>query len=112
MIPERMILARIEYFEQRTGRIAAEIGREFINFVEHDDRVARTGAAQFLDEASRHGANVGSTMAANFRFVTYASQADPGELAPERICDRLPKACLANTGRAEKAQDWSAACWV
>jgi hypothetical protein len=44
MIRERMILPRIQNFKQRTRRITAEVGRELIDFIQHDDWIARSNS--------------------------------------------------------------------
>ena len=44
-IDEGVVLPRIEHFEQRARRIAAKIGAELIDLVQHEDRIARPNAA-------------------------------------------------------------------
>ena len=41
MIAKRVVLSRVEHFEQRRRRIAAPVGAELVDLVEHDDRVHR-----------------------------------------------------------------------
>ncbi|HEY6386936.1 MAG TPA: hypothetical protein VIX91_14765, partial [Candidatus Acidoferrum sp.] len=41
---------RIEHFEQRGGRIAAEVHRHFVDFVEHEDRILGAGLLHHLDD--------------------------------------------------------------
>src|SRR5262245_51204631 len=48
MVAEGNVLLRIEHFEQRRGRIAAEVVSELVDFVEDEDRVLRFGAAKAL----------------------------------------------------------------
>src|SRR5579872_6453029 len=45
-------------------------------------------------------------MSANFGFVTHTADGNAHELAAHRARDRLTKAGLADTGRADEAQDW------
>ena len=40
VIGERVILSRVEHFEKGRRRVAAEVGAEFVDFVEHHDRVS------------------------------------------------------------------------
>ena len=47
IVAEGGVLFRVEHFEQRRGRVAAEIAPQLIHFVEHENRVvgARRAAA-------------------------------------------------------------------
>src|SRR6516162_3926889 len=53
-IDESMILCRIEHFEQCACGVATKIRTNFVDLVEHEDRIARAATAQFLNDASRH----------------------------------------------------------
>ena len=44
-------------------------------------------------------------MAADFRFVVHAAEAEPRKLAAGGAGDALPERCLADAGRADEAQD-------
>ena len=46
MVGERVVLRRVEHFEQRRRRIAAKIRADLVQFIEQDDRVAALDAAQ------------------------------------------------------------------
>ena len=100
-----MVLARVEHFEQRAGGIAAKIGAELVDFVEHDHWIARAGAAEFLDDAAGHRADVSAAMAADFCFVANAAQAHPSEFAAERIGDGLAETGFADARRAQKTEN-------
>ena len=41
VVAELPVLFRVKHFEQRRGRIAAEVGADLVDLVEHDHRVAR-----------------------------------------------------------------------
>ena len=74
-IDKSVVLPRVEHFEQRAGGVAAKIRAELVDFIEHDDRIARADPAQFLNDAARHRADVSPPMAANFRFVANSAEA-------------------------------------
>ena len=42
MIHKHVVLFRIEHFEQRRRRIAAEIHAHFVHFIQHENRIARS----------------------------------------------------------------------
>ncbi len=104
-VHEGVVLAGIEHFEQGAGGVAAEIRAHLVHLVEHEHGVARTGAADFLNEAAGHRSDVSAALAANFGLVMDAAQAQAGELPSGRVGDGLAEAGLAHAGRAEEAED-------
>src|SRR6266446_5341148 len=106
-IDKSVVLARVEHFEQRARRIAAKIGADLVDLVEHENRIARAGVPQLLDDAARHRADVSAAMTANFRFVAHAAETDPREFAAQRVSDRLPETGFANTRRPEETHNWA-----
>ena len=105
VIAERRVLLGVEHLEQRRRRIAAEVGADLVDLVEHEHRVARARAAQALDDAARQRADVGAPVAADLRLVAHAAERDAHELAPERARDRAAERGLADAGRPDEAQD-------
>ena len=100
-----MILCRVEHFEQRARRVAAKIRTDFVDLIEHKDGIARAAAAQLLNDASRHRADIRAAMTANLRFVAHSAEADPNELAAQRVGDRLTQTGFAYARRPEKTED-------
>ena len=86
-IDKRVVLSRIENFEQRARGVAAEIGADLVDLIKHEHRIARPYAAQFLNDATWHRADVGAAVAANFRFVAHSAEADPDKFTAERVGD-------------------------
>ena len=74
MIHEHEVLFRIQHFEQRRRRVAAEIGGHLVDLVQHEHRVAHAGFLHHLDNLARQRADVGAPMAANFGFIPHAAQ--------------------------------------
>ena len=74
MIGKRIVLLRIQDFQQRRRGIAAKIAAYFIYLIEHKHRIIRFGATQSLNNASGQSSYISAAMAANFRFVTHAAQ--------------------------------------
>ena len=105
MIAEREILLRVEHFEQRRRRIAAVVGADLVDLVEHEDRIRRRGLIDALNDAAGQGADVGAAMAADFGLVAHAAERNADELAVERAGDRAAERCLADAGRADEAED-------
>ena len=105
MVHERMVLPRIEHFEQGAGWIAAKVGADLVDFVEHEHRIARANPPELLDEAARHGTDVSPAMAADFSFIAKPAQADARELATKRLGDRLTQAGLAHARRPKETED-------
>src|SRR5438093_10482019 len=85
MIGERVVLGRVQHFQKRCGRVAAEIGADLVEFIEQNYRVAALDAAQGLDDASRQGADVSAAVAANLGLVSHATQGDAREFAAQGV---------------------------
>ena len=105
VIAERVVLLRIEHFEQRRRGVAAEIGAELVDLVEDEDRVLRLGAAQPLDDLAGQRADVGAAMTADLRLVAHAAERDAHELAAERLGDRPRQRRLADARRPDEAEN-------
>ena len=105
VVPELFVLRRVENFHQRRGWIAAKIAAEFVDFVQHDDRIGHPGASQRLQNTARHGTDVGAPVAAQLRLVVQAAQAQAFELATHGTCDGLAQRGLADAWRTYEADD-------
>ena len=105
MVGEGAVLLGVEHLEQRAGRVAVVVGAELVHLVEHEERVARAGAADAADDAAGQGADVGAAMPADLGLVAHAAERLAHELAPERARDRTAERGLAGAGRADEAED-------
>ena len=105
VVAERVVLRRVEHLEERRGRIAAPVGADLVDLVEHDHRVHRPGIAERADEPARQRADVRAAMAADLRLVADAAERHADELASGRARDRLPDGGLAGAGRADERED-------
>ena len=105
VIVEGVVLLRVEHLEQRRRRIAAEVHRHLVDLVEQEDRVARAGLLQALDDLARQRADVGAAMAADLGLVAHAAERDAHELAARGARDRLAERGLADARRADEAED-------
>src|SRR5262249_22002564 len=94
--------------QQSTRRVTPKIGADFIDLVEHDNRIARSDSAQFLNNAAGHRADICPAMPPDLRFITNAAETHARKLAPERVGYGLAEAGLSNPRRAEKAEDRAA----
>jgi len=84
---KEFVLLRVEHFQKRRRGVAAEVGPDLVNLVEHDERVIRPRLLQGGDDAPRHRADVRAPMAANLGLVVQAAQRETHELAVERTRD-------------------------
>src|SRR5262249_6456457 len=96
---------RVEHFKQRAGWVAAKIRADLVDLIEHEHRVTRAAAAQFLNDAARHRADIRAAVTADLRFVAHPAETDPHKLAAECVGDRLAEARFAYAGRPEKTED-------
>ena len=87
VVEERVVLFRVQHLEQRRRRVAAEVHRHLVDFVEQEDRVHRAGLLHHLDDLAGERADVGAAMAANLGFVADAAERQAHELAVHRARD-------------------------
>ncbi len=107
-----MVLGRVEHLEESRGGVAAPVGADLVDLVEHDHRVHRPRIAERADEPARERADVGAAMPADLRLVADAAERHADELAPGRARDRLPDRRLAGAGRADEREDRAGALVV
>ena len=112
VILERMILRRVQHFKKRRGGIAAPVGAEFVDLVEHDHGIHSTRVAQGTNETAWQRADVGSAMTTDFSFVPDATERHSNELPAGCASDRFPNRRLTRSGRANKCQDGARASRV
>jgi hypothetical protein len=89
VVPEGVVLRRVEHLQQRRGRVAPVVGAELVDLVQQDHRVHRAGLADGADDPAREGADVRAAVAADLGLVPYAAERDPDEVAAHRARDRL-----------------------
>src|SRR5690606_9930184 len=103
-----LVLLRVEDLEQSRRRVAAEVLAHLVDLVEQEDRVVGADLFETLQELAGQRANIGAPVAANLGLVAHAAKALAYELASRRPRARSRKRSLADTGRADQAQDRSA----
>ena len=81
VVAERVVLRRVEHLEQRGRRVAAPVGADLVDLVEHDHRVHRPGVAQRADEPAGQRADVRAPVAADLGLVADAAERHAHELA-------------------------------
>ena len=99
------VLLRIQHLKQRRSRVAAHVGRHFVNLIQQEQRVFYPHFRHFLDQFARHRANIGSTMTANFRFIAHAAQRHADVFPAGRFGDRLPQRGFTYPRRSHQAED-------
>ncbi len=105
VVVEAVVLLRVEHLEQRRRRIAAEVHRHLVHFVEQEDGIARAGLLQALDDLARQRADVGAAVPADLGLVPHAAEGDAHEVAPGGAGDRLAERRLADARRPDQAED-------
>ena len=109
VVAEVLVLLGIEDLEQRRGRVAAPVGADLVDLVEHEHRIVRLRAPDCLQDATRHRPDVGPAVAADLGFVVHAAERCARELATHGAGDRLAERGLADSRRSDKAEDGLAA---
>ena len=91
MIGEGKVLLWVEHFEQRRRRVSAEVHSHLVDFIEHKNRVVGAALLDALNDPARQCADIGASMAADFRFIPHPAEADPDKLTSKRPGNRFPE---------------------
>ena len=105
VIHEHEVLFGVEHFEQGRRRVAAEVHRHFVHFVQHEDRVLRPRFFHHLDNLTGQCPDVGAPVTANFGFIAHSTQRHADKLAAGGLRNRHAQRSLADARRADEAQD-------
>ncbi len=105
VVVEGVVLLRVQHFEERAGRVAMEVLAHLVDLVQNEERVARSGLLEALDQAAGHGADVRFAVPAYLGLIVQAAQTHAHVLAPEGLRHALAQAGLAHAGRAVQAND-------
>ena len=100
-----VVLFRVQHLEHRARRVATEVARHLVDFVQEDNRVHALGTAQRLDKAAGHRSNVGAAVTTDFGLVTHATKRNADKVTLHRVRDGFHERRLAHARRANKAQD-------
>ena len=105
VIVEGVVLLRVEHLQQGGGGVAPEIGAHLVDLVEEEERVRRLRLLHRLDDLARQRADIGAAVAADLGLVADAAEREAHEVAPRRARHRLAEGGLADSGRANQAED-------
>ena len=95
MIVERIILLWVQHFEQRTCWVTAHVHAHLVDLIQQKQWVNHCSLGHFLHDFAGHRADVGTSVATYFGFVTNAAEGHADELT---VC--CPSNALAQTGLA------------
>ena len=93
----------VKGFQQRGGGVAPVIGAQLVDLVQHHQRVAALGLDDAADDAPRHSADIGLSVAPDLRLVVHAAERDAHRLPVGGSGDAHGDAGLAGARRAHKA---------
>ena len=104
IVAERAVLLTVERFQQRRARIAAVVGAELVDLVEHHERVHAAALDNTADNAPRHRAYIRFAVAAYLGLIMHAAERHAAELAVCGAGNAHGYAGLARSRRADEAQ--------
>ena len=82
-----------------------DVGGDFVDFVEQEYGVDRPSVFHAVENAPGHRADIGTAVAADFRFVLNAAETHADEFSAKRSRDRLRNARFTNAGRSDETQN-------
>jgi hypothetical protein len=89
VVAKAVVLLGVEHFEQRGKRIALIAGRQLVDFVQHEHRIAPAGLSHGLRNVAGQRADVGAPVSADFRFVMHTAETYAAELESQRLRNAL-----------------------
>src|SRR5882757_7420905 len=112
IVAERIVLLRIEHFQQRRERVALMTCRELVHLVEHEHGIAAARFAHRLYDVAGQRTDVGPAMTADFRLIMHAAETYTPELESKSLGDALAQRRLADARRTHKTENRAAALWI
>jgi hypothetical protein len=107
MIIESMILLGIKNLEHRRSRIPMIIiHADFIDFVKEENGVVNADFTETLDDKTREGSDVGSSVPSDFCFVAHAAEGNAVEFPAEGGCDGFCETCFSGAWRTDEEENW------
>ena len=105
MVAEGGVLLAVQHLQQSRGRVAPHIAGELVDLIQHQQGVHGAGAADGLDDAAGHSADIRLAVAADIRLVPDAAQTEPRQLPVHGLGHGDGHGGLAHTGRANQTED-------
>ena len=104
MIVKGRVDLRIEHFQQCRRWVASEIHRHLINFIKEKKWIPDACFGEFLNDFSRHGPYVGSSMSSNLCFVTNTTEGHSYEFSARCSSDACSQGCFTYSRWSNQAQ--------
>ena len=98
MIPESGILLRVQHFKQGCCRVTPIVGSEFVNFIEHNKRIARPCLYNGTDNPAGHGTDIGLPMSPDIRLIVHTAERNPHQLTVRSFGDTHGNARFSRSG--------------
>src|SRR5690554_3123514 len=108
MIQKLPVLLWVQCLQKGRGGVALVGCANFINFIEHDDRVGNLGIPQRLHKLTRHSSDIGSSVAFDFGLIPHAADTESVELPAQGLSYRVTNGRFTNTGRAYQQKNGAA----
>ena len=105
MIAELHVLFAVQDLQESRGRISLVVTADLINLIQKHQRIGYTCLTQSVYQTSRHGPNVGLSVAADFRFIMDAAQADAHILFIQGSGYRAGNRRFSRSRRSHQADD-------
>ena len=105
MVVEGAVLLGVEGFQQSGRRVAPEVACQLVDLVQKHQGVRALGRDHGGDDLAGHRADVGAAVAADLGLIPHAAEADADILAVQALGDGAGDAGLADTRRADEADD-------
>ena len=103
VVAEAGVLLPVQRLQKRRRGVSAVVGGQFVDLVEHHERIAGACLNDAADDAPGHGADIGAAVTADLGLVMHTAEGDADELAIGGGGDALCDAGLAGARRSDEA---------
>ena len=105
MVVEGVVLLGVKNLKQGTGGVAAEVGAQFVNLVQQEQRIACIHLREVLQHLARQSTDIGTTMAANFCLVPHTAQGHTHIFTPCGLGNGLTQRGFTHARRTDQTQN-------
>ncbi len=105
VVPEAVVLLRVQHLQQGRGGVPPEVMAQLINFVQQQQGVGAPRLPDGPDNPPRHRGDIGFAVAPDIRFVPDASQGHPHIPAAHGFGDGAGNGGFPHAGRSHQTND-------
>ena len=105
MVGKSIILLRIQNLKESRRRITVIGGGKLIHLIQYHDRIGNTCLLYAVHDSAGHGTEIGSSVPANVRLVSYTAKTHANIFSSQRFRNALSDTGFPCTGSSHKEKN-------